>query len=100
VYCLSSQVLLLLRQLSVPEKGGTGDSGLAERLCIQNQELEKMEILRKELEDKTKELDKLKCQSASKGQRLNKVWLYMIITTPSKKNAILPSYVFLPSQQQ
>lgn len=67
------QVLLLLRQLPVPEYCETGDSGLAERLNIQNQELEKMDSLRKELKDKTEELDKLKHQLAPRGQGLNKV---------------------------
>jgi uncharacterized protein YukE len=65
----------------VPENCGTSNSALVEQLHIQNQELEKMENFRKELDDKTKELDNLKCQLASKGQRLNKVWLCMTVTT-------------------
>ena len=76
---MSLQVLLLLRQLTVPQNGEAGDSGLAERLHIQNQELEKMEILRKELDDKTEELDKLKSMLAAKEQELNKVQLCMAV---------------------
>jgi hypothetical protein len=76
---LSLQVHLLLRQLPVPQNCGAEDSGLAAWLHIQNQELEKMEILRKELEDKTEELDKLKSMLAAKEQGLNKVQFYIYI---------------------
>jgi hypothetical protein len=73
------QVILLLRQLPVPENCEDGDSGLTKQHHIYNQELEKVEILRKELEDKTEEFDKIKSQLAAKEQGLNKVELYMPI---------------------
>lgn len=52
---------------------------LAERLHIQNQELEKMEDLRNELKEKSEELNKLKSLLAAKEQGLNKVKLYMAV---------------------
>jgi len=76
---LSLQVHLLLRQLPVSQNWGAGESILAERFHIQNQELEKMEGLRNELKDKSEELDKLKSLLAAKQQGLNKVELYMAV---------------------
>lgn len=81
------KVLLLLRQLTVPQNGEAGDSGLAERLHIQNQELEKMEILRKELDDKTEELDKLKSMLAAKEQELNKTIIISSKMSNKKHNS-------------
>jgi hypothetical protein len=52
---------------------------LAERLNIQNQELEKMEGLRNELEDKSEQLNKLKSLLTAKEEGLNKVKLYMAV---------------------
>jgi hypothetical protein len=63
--------VLLLGQLPIAENCETGETGLAQHLHIQNQEPEKMKILRKELADKTEELDKLKCQLTSKEEKLN-----------------------------
>jgi predicted AAA+ superfamily ATPase len=71
------QVHLLLRQFPVSQNCVAGKTVLAERLHIQNQELEKIEILRDELEDKTEELSNMKKSLlATKEQGLNKViWL-------------------------
>jgi kinesin family protein 4/21/27 len=76
------KVHLLLRQLPVSQNWGAGDSILAERLHIQNQELEKMEGLRNELKDKSEELVKLKSLLAAK-QGLNKT--IVISSTMSNK---------------
>lgn len=73
---MSLQVHLLLRQ-PVSQNCEDGDSVLAERLHIQNQELEKMEGLRNELEAKSEELHILKSLLAAKEQELNKVQLNM-----------------------
>jgi hypothetical protein len=71
----SFQILLLLRQLPTSESHETGENDLAKCLHIQNQELEKMEVLQKELAVKTEELDNLKHQLTSKGQKMNQVCL-------------------------
>jgi hypothetical protein len=76
---LSLQIHLLLRQLPVSENCEAGDSVLAERLHIQNQELEKMEDLRNELKDKSEELNKVKALLAAKEQGLNKVKLCLAV---------------------
>ena len=54
------KVFVLLKQLQGYEVHAVGDSVLVERLQIQNQELDKMEALRKELEEKSHEIDNLK----------------------------------------
>lgn len=76
---MSLQVHLLLRQLPVSQNCEAGDSVLAERLHIQNQELEKMEGLRNELEAKSEELNKMKSLLTAKEQGFNKVKLYMTV---------------------
>jgi kinesin family protein 4/21/27 len=73
------KVHLLLHQLPVSQNCEAGDSVLAERLHIQNQELEKMEVLRNELKDKTEELDTFKSLFGAKEQEVNKVELYMAV---------------------
>ncbi|GFG32670.1 hypothetical protein Cfor_12769 [Coptotermes formosanus] len=88
------KVHLLLRQLPVPQNCGAEDSGLAAWLHIQNQELEKMEILRKELEDKTEELDKLKSMLAAKEQGLNKT-----VIISSKMSSKRHTSVFYDSEE-
>ncbi|PNF43510.1 hypothetical protein B7P43_G09319 [Cryptotermes secundus] len=83
------KVLLLLRQLPIPVNCETGETGLAQRLHIQNQELEKMEILRKELADKTDELDKLKCRLTAKEKKMNQT---VTISVKKFSNKDLQSY--------
>jgi len=92
---LSLQVHLLLRQLPVSQNWGAGDSILAERLHIQNQELEKMEGLRNELKDKSEELDKLKSLLAARQQGLNKVELYMAVIHIYKRRVLYIAVISL-----
>jgi len=88
------QVHLLLRQLPVSQNWGAGDSILAERLHIQNQELEKMEGLRNELKDKSEELVKLKSLLAAK-QGLNKVELHMAVIHIYKRRVLYIAVISL-----
>ncbi|XP_069689320.1 chromosome-associated kinesin KIF4A isoform X2 [Periplaneta americana] len=76
------KVFVLLRQLQGSENRETDDSQLEERLQIQSQELEKMDFLRRELEEKTSELEKYKSRLAPKQKnRKNET---IIISSPSK----------------
>ncbi|PSN37839.1 hypothetical protein C0J52_20782 [Blattella germanica] len=65
IFNIFCEGVLVLLKLSDREGRETGDSILAERLKIQNEELEKMESLHKELEEKTHEIEILRSQEKS-----------------------------------